>query len=597
MEKINFKIYDPLDVKSLLRRKNSILSDLREKKLNTKFKIAILGGSSTEDIKLFLEIFLLTRDIKADFYESDFNTYYEEAVFSQGNLYSFKPDIVFIHTSLRNIMIPSLISKDECDILKKNVVDRFESIWSNIQKRLNCTIIQNNLEPPLVRKFGSSDSSNELGISSLINYINSYIHDHARNNASFYVHDINYLSSYHGLENWHDEKSWSIGKYAFNYTLLPYFSFNLFSIIESIYGLKKKVLVLDLDNTLWGGIIGDDGLDNIKLGPGDPISESFSRFQEYIKVIQSTGVLLAICSKNELTNALDGLSHEHSILKKDDFVSIKANWNPKSSNLIEIAKELNLGLDSFVFIDDNPAEREEVRSRLPEISVPEIGKDINDYVKIINQCNYFDRSDWSEEDKSRTNLYIQNIERADELSKYSDYQEYLESLEMKAIVKEFDIENSNRIHSLINKTNQFNLTTRRYTISEVNDIKDRKDKIGIYGKLSDKFGDNGLISVLAGSVDLKNSSFTIDIWCMSCRVFKRDMEFYFFNKLVDKVKALNLITIKGIYIPSKKNKVVEGIYNSLGFILAETNSEELTFTLDVRKYSLINTKIREGNDS
>lgn len=597
MQEISNKIYDPQDVKSLLRKKNSILSALRQKKLNTKFKIAILGGSSTEDIKLFLEIFLLTRDIKADFYESDFNSYYEEAVFAQGKLYSFKPDIVFIHTSLRNIMIPSLMSKDERDSLKKNITNKFEAIWSNIQQKLNCTIIQNNLELPLVRRFGSSDSTNELGITNLINDINSYIHDYAKNNSSFYVHDIHYLSSYHGLENWHDEKSWSIGKYAFNYSLLPYFSYNLLSIIESIYSLKKKVLILDLDNTLWGGIIGDDGLDNIKLGPGDPISESFFRFQEYIKAIQNTGVLLAICSKNELTNALDGLSHEHSILKKNDFISIKANWNSKSSNIIEIANDLNLGLDSFVFIDDNPAEREEVRQRLPEVSVPDIGKDINDYIKIINQCNYFDRLEWSEEDTRRTNLYIENNERADELNKFSDYQEYLESLEMKAIVKEFDIENSNRIHSLINKTNQFNLTTKRYTMSEVNDIKDRKDKIGIYGKLTDKFGDNGLITVLAGSVDFKNSSFTIDIWCMSCRVFKRDMEFYFFNKLVDKVKALNLITIKGIYIPSKKNKVVEDIYNTLGFIRKETNSEEQTFMLDVRKYNLINTKIRESHDN
>ena len=593
----DFKIYDPLEVKLLSRKKNSILATLRKKKLKTRFKIAILGGSSTEDIKSFLEIFLLMRDIKADFYESDFNSYYEESVFGQGGLYPFKPDIVFIHTSLRNIVIPPLKSEYERDILKKNLVLKFETIWNSIQEKLNCIIIQNNIELPLVRSFGSSDVSNNLGKLNLINEVNAHICNYAKNNSGFYINDINYLSSYHGLENWHHEKSWSMGKYGFNYSLLPYFSFNLFSIIESIYGLKKKVLVLDLDNTLWGGVIGDDGINNIKLGPDDPASESFSRFQEYIKQIQDTGVVLAICSKNDLDNALEGLSHQHSVLKKEDFVSIKANWDRKSSNIIEIAKKLNLGLDSFVFIDDNPAEREEVRQALPEVSVPEIGKDINDYIKIINQCNYFDRLDWSEEDKNRTSLYNENSERTDQISRFADYQEYLESLEMKSTVKEFDIENINRIHSLINKTNQFNLTTKRYTDSEVNIVKDSKDKIGMYGKLNDKFGDNGLIAVIAGSIDYKNSTFIIDMWCMSCRVFKREMEFFFFNKVVDKIKSLNLKTIVGIYIPSKKNKIVKSIYNEIGFIQQETSSEEQIFILDIKNYNFINTKIGEDNDS
>ena len=596
MSNMNFRIYDPLEVKLLLRKKNSILASLRKKKLKNKFKIAILGGSSTEDIKLFLEIFLLMRDIKVDFYESDFNSYYEEAVFGEGELYSFKPDIVFIHTTLRNIKIPPIKSNNECDKLKNEILHKFETIWSHIQERLNCTIIQNNIEFPLVRSFGSSDSSHNLGKINLINEVNDYIYNYAKKHSSFYVNDIGYLSSYHGLENWHHERSWSMGKYSFNYSLLPYFSFNLFSIIESIYGLKKKVLVLDLDNTLWGGVIGDDGIHNIKIGPDDPESESFSRFQEYIKHIQGTGVVLAICSKNDMANALEGLSHPHSILKKKDFVSIKANWEHKSSNIIEIAKELNLGLDSFVFIDDNPVEREEVRNILPQVSVPEIGKDINDYIKIINQCNYFDRLDWSEEDTKRTNLYSENLERADELIKFVDYQDYLESLEMKSIVKEFDNENFNRIHSLINKTNQFNLTTKRYADSEVTSVINDNNKIGLYGKLIDKFGDNGLITVMAGSIDHKKSTFTIDMWCMSCRVFKRDMEFYFFNKIIDKIKLHDIKEIIGIYTPSKKNKIVESMYNKLGFIEKDSNSENQTFILKTEDYKLINTKIGKNND-
>ena len=592
MQNLEFIMQEPFDAKMLIRKKNSLLAVLREKKLKTKFRIAILGGSSTEDIKSFLEIFLLIKDIKADFYESSFNTYYEEIVFGQGDLYTFKPDIVFIHTTYRDIKLSPVKVKSDSDTLKNEIILKFETIWSKLQEKLDCIIIQNNVELPLVRNFGSSDSLNPLGKSKFINEINTYISNYAQNHSGFYINDINYLSSYHGLENWYHERSWSMGKYAFNYSLLPYFSFNLFSIIESIYGLKKKVLVLDLDNTLWGGVIGDDGVDNIKLGPDDPISESFFRFQEYVKHIQNTGVVLAICSKNDIQNALDGLSHPHSLLKKDDFVSIKANWEHKSTNIIEIAKDLNLGLDSFVFVDDNPAEREEVKNMLPEVSIPEIGKDINDYIKIINGCNYFDRLAWSEEDANRTNLYSDNAKRTKELTSFVDYQEYLASLAMESIVNTFDSENLERIHSLINKTNQFNLTTKRYTDTEVDVVKNSKDKIGIYGKLKDKFGDNGLITVLAGSLDQRNSTFTIDMWCMSCRVFKRDMEFYFFNELMKKMEALGVKKVIGMYIQSKKNKIVESLYDDLGFTQQSSDPASKIYILNTKDYIVTKTKIK-----
>ena len=596
MHDIQHSIIEPFDAKQLIRKKNSLLGLLRRKKLKTKFKIAILGGSSTEDIKSFLEIFLLMKDMKADFYESNFNTYYEEIVYGQGDLYEFKPDIVFIHTTYRDIKLLPVKLKSESDVLKNEVILKFEKIWSNLHERLDCTIIQNNIEMPLIRNFGSSDSFNPLGRSKFINEINIHISNYAQNRAGFYINDINYLSSYHGLENWHHERSWSMGKYAFNYSLLPYFSFNLFSIIESIYGLKKKVLILDLDNTLWGGVIGDDGINNIKLGPDDPLSESFLRFQEYVKHIQNTGVVLAICSKNDMHNALDGLSHQHSLLKKDDFVSIKANWEHKSSNIIDIAKELNLGLSSFVFIDDNPAEREEVKNRLPEVSVPEIGKDINEYIKIINNCNYFDRLSWSEEDANRTNLYSENTQRSNELNKFVDYQDYLESLEMESIVHAFDNKNLERIHSLINKTNQFNLTTKRYTDAEVDIVKNSVDKIGIYGKLKDKFGDNGLITVLAGSLDHTNLTFTIDMWCMSCRVFKRDMEFHFFNELIKRLKTFGVKKVIGLYIQSKKNSIVADLYEEIGFSIQNSESEKKIYTMNIEDYIGIKTKIEEKNN-
>ena len=539
MKNLDLTLVEPVDSTFLIRKKNLLIKALEKNKPKTEIKIAILGGSSTQDIKSFLNIFLLNKNIKPTFYESNFNTYYEEIVFDQGQLFSFNPDIIFIHTTIRNIEQLPLIPQNEDEIisLKNKLFDKFNTMWSKIHTDLDCIIIQNNIEQPLVRNFGSFDSINISGISKFVNDINLFINAHANKNAGFYINDINYLSSYYGLENWHDEKSWSLGKYAFNYSLLPNFAFNMFSIIESIYGLKKKVLVLDLDNTLWGGVIGDDGVNNIKLGPDDPISESYSRFQAYIKKIKDSGVVLAVCSKNEIENALEGLNHPQSLLGKDDFVSIKANWHHKSQNIIEIAKELNLGLDSFVFIDDNPVEREEVKNNLPEVSVPDIGKDVNQFIKIINQCNYFDRLDISNEDKKRTKMYSENSLRNNEIEKFVDYQDYLKSLKMTSRISEFDNKNFNRVHSLINKTNQFNLTTKRYTDKEVKDVMNNENIIGIYGNLKDKFGDNGIVTVLAGTFKPKSSEFIIELWCMSCRVFKRDLEFFLFNHLIQKLKA------------------------------------------------------------
>lgn len=589
---------EPLNAKSLIRKKSSILAALKEKKLEKKFKIAILGGSSTEDIKTFLEIFLLNKGLQAEFYESDFNTYYEEIVFKQGGLYEFKPDIVFIHTTYRNIKtIPNI--KDTISDVKSKADDfssKLELMWNNLRENLNCTIIQNNLEFPPIRNFGSEDQINNKGLVKFITEINSYIYNYSANESSFYVNDINYLSAYYGLENWHDEKSWTIGKYAFNYILLPQFSYNLFSIIESIYGMKKKVLILDLDNTLWGGVIGDDGVENIKIGPDDAISESFYNFQKYIKHIQSTGVLLAICSKNEMENAMLGINHPNSLLKRDDFVCIKANWQQKSKNILEISKELNLGLNSFVFVDDNPAEREEVKSSLPDVSVPDIGTDVNEYIKIINSCNYFDRLSLTDEDSNRTDYYAKNEQRTTELKNFQDYDEYLASLEMKAFINEFDEKNFIRIHSLINKTNQFNLTTRRYTEAEVKDVISNKNKIGMYGFLKDKFGDNGLIVVLAGDLNLNDSVFDIQLWCMSCRVFKRQMEYYFFNEIIKKLRTLKIKKIIGTYIPSKKNKVVENIYEELGFLKLNDDMDKHRYELVIENYKINKTKIEEDND-
>jgi FkbH-like protein len=321
--------------------------------------------------------------------------------------------------------------------------------------------------------------------------------------------------------------------------------------------------VLDLDNTLWGGVVGDDGLQNLILGKDHAVGEAFLDFQKYVKNLQRRGVILAVCSKNEAENAKEGFSHPDSVLKLDDFSAFKANWDPKPENIRAIAIELNIGLDSIVFVDDNPAERNFVSEQLPEVAVPNLGADVSCFAEVLENERYFEVDKVVQDDLSRAAYYSSNAERSAGQAKFSNYGEFLESLEMTAEIAPFLSVYLERITQLINKTNQFNLTTRRYTSAEVVAIAADPGFITLYGRLADKFGDNGLVSVLIGQV--LDETVQLDLWLMSCRVLKRGMEFAMFDALVQQCQACGIRKIAGVYIPSKKNNMVAGFYASLGF--------------------------------
>ena len=310
-------------------------------------------------------------------------------------------------------------------------------------------------------------------------------------------------------------------------------------------------------------MIGDDGVDNLKLGHETAQGEAYSAFQAYCKGLKERGVLLAVCSKNERETARSGFHHRDSVLALEDFASFQANWNPKPESIEAIARDLNIGLDSLVFADDNPAERAIVSAQLPMVMVPELGEDVSRFAEILESSGYFEAAWISTEDMQRSRSYAGNAERAGSQATFEDYGDYLAYLQMEAEIAPFCNTYLDRIAQLTNKTNQFNLTTRRYTRAELESSAAQRNTIALYGRLRDRFGDNGLVSVALGRVD--GDTAHIDLWLMSCRVLKREMELAMLDRIVDHAKAKGAKRLAGYFIRSSKNDMVADHYRSLGF--------------------------------
>ena len=592
---MNIDLEYPLDIDKILRKKKSIKKELLNKKNLVEKNIAILGGSTTSEIKNILELFLLDSGIKPNFYESEYNKYYEDALFGSDALDKFNPDIVYIHTTNKNIIkYPEFEdSEEEVFALIKNEIERYKSIWSSLSK-YDCPLIQNNFDYTINRSLGNLDFYDIHGKTYFINQLNDKFSQEARVIKHLYINDINYLSSYIGLKNWFDKSLWYQAKYALSMSSIPELAFNISKIINSIFGKSKKCLVLDLDNTCWGGVIGDDGLNGISIGIETAIAEAYTSFQKHVKELKQMGVILAVCSKNDFKNAKEGFEHPDSVLKFNDFTSFKSNWDPKHLNILDIAKEINIGVDSLVFIDDNPVERDIVFSQIPATSVPNVGNDVIHFIDHIDGNKYFEPTSLLIDDVNRNKYYKDNKKRSQEQSIFKSYDDFLVSLEMRAEIKSFSSIYLSRITQLTNKTNQFNLTTKRYAIGEIENIATSDEYIKIYGKLIDKYGDNGLIAISIGII--KDNQCHIDLWLMSCRVIKRDMEFAMIDEFVRLCKEKGVEEIVGYYYQSAKNNMVSDLYEKFGFKLSDTNGNDTIWRLDILNYENKNKFIGIGND-
>lgn len=555
----------PFDGKYIIGKKRKLRKQFKNDKVKRiQKKIAILGGSTTNDIKLCIELFLMNYGIEPEFYESEYNQYYQDAMFPSKKFILFQPDLIYIYTTNRNITTyPAMLqTAEEIDQLIITEISKFTAMWDNLFHVFHCPIIQNNFEKPMYRLLGNKEASDIHGKVNFINRLNQKFYQYAQTHENFYICDIDYISADYGLSAWHDAQNWYMYKYAMSLAAIPLLSFNVVNIIKSIFGKNKKGFVLDLDNTLWGGVIGDDGIDNIEIGPEEAVGQAYLEFQQYLKEHKQLGIILNVNSKNDEENALLGLNHPDGVLKPEDMIVIKANWEAKDKNFIEIANELMLLPESLVFIDDNPAERHMVAEQVPGAAVPDIDF-VQNYIQIIDRSGFFETTLISADDTKRNQMYRENAERIQQEAKFENYTEYLFSLNMKGTIRSFETIFMGRIAQLSNKSNQFNLTTRRYTQDEIERIAADKNYIDLYGKLEDRFGDNGVVSVVIG---YQNGELVdIILWIMSCRVLKRDMEFAMMDEFVNKCKERGVKKIIGHYYPTAKNGMVKNFYYLHGF--------------------------------
>ena len=569
----------PYDCDVILQKKRRLRRELLTQSGLIPKKIAILSGSTIGEIKPILELFLLHHGIQPEFYEGEYARYYENAVFDDGSLRAFAPDIIYVHTTVQNLSgLPCPADSDvEAEEKLAAEVLRWQSFWDACCS-MGAIVIQNNFEFPNVRVMGSFEAVDRRGAVRFVRRMNEALARYAEAHRGFLVNDINYLAAELGLDHWFSPTMWYAYQYALDLSAVPALCASIANIIKSLYGKNKKSIACDLDNTLWGGVIGDDGVQGIQLGEESPSGRAFTALQRYLKLVSQTGVLLNVNSKNEAEIAKSGFSRPESVLHEEDFICFTANWQPKDENLAQMASQLNLLPESFVFLDDNPAEREIVRRRFPQTAVPELTEPEH-YVRTLARSGYFEVASLSADDKKRSEMYRENAQRAQAQAAFSDYSDYLRSLEMKAVIAPFDTAHAARITQLMNKTNQFNLTTRRYTDAEVSACMSDGNTLTLYASLADRFGDNGIVSALIGRV--QDGILTIEEWVMSCRVFKRDLELAVFDALIAYCRTHNITSIEGDYLPTAKNAYVRTLYPTLGFSQTAESEEGAHYRFDI----------------
>ncbi len=461
---------------------------------------------------------------------------------------------------------------------------RIQAIIEAMRPAVKGQIFVQTLPPPLEPLFGSLDRVEAGSAFAMVEALNRRLADLAREGAIVLV-DIARLAASVGYEHWDEPRHWHASKLGFSPAMIPIYSDVVARTIAAARGKAKKALVLDLDNTLWGGVIGDDGLEGIQLGQGSSAGEAYLAVQQIALDLRQRGIVLAVCSKNEDDAArLPFREHPEMLLREDHITVFQANWADKASNLRAIAATLNIGVEALVFLDDNPAERAQVRRELPLVGVPELPDDPALFPRLLASAGYFDAVAFSEEDRARADLYQSNAERAMVQASASDVGSYLASLAMTCAIRPFDGISRARVSQLINKSNQFNLTTRRYSEAEVAAVEVDPARYGVHVRLTDRFGDNGIIAVTI--IDKRGDDWEIDTWLMSCRVLGRRVEEAVLAHLVAAARGEGAKRIIGRYIPSPKNRIVEEHYGKLGFTLTEDLGDSGTvWALEVDNYT------------
>ena len=574
--KLNFVLTNALDetIRGILPEGPAALS-------TKKIRLAVIGSSTLTHLLPAIRAAGLRRGIWIDTYENEYGQYLQELSEPDSSLHAFKPNAILIALDAYHLTagVTAGLHQEGANAALRETQNRIREVWRLAKQAFRCPIVQQAVLPVHLPVLGNNEHRLPGSRAHFVTRLNQAIRVMAEADGVDIL-AVDDQVGRHGISKWHDSALWHRSKQEIAPTAGPLYGDLVGRWLAAGQGRSFKCLVLDLDNTLWGGVIGDDGLEGIALGQGSPLGEAYVAFQEYARELSRRGIILAVCSKNDEANAIEPFEkHPDMVLKRGDIASFVANWSNKADNIRAIAQELNIGLDSLVFVDDNPFERELVRQELPMVAVPEVSDDPTGYPVALADAGYFEGLSVTEEDRERSTQYQGNRARDALRAAVTDLPSYLRGLEMQLVWRRFDKIGLQRIVQLINKSNQINLTTRRYTEEDVIAVMADPDAFGLQLRLLDRFGDNGIIAIIIGRLraspghetDARREDLYIDTWLMSCRVLGRQVEPTTLNLIALEAARLGAGRIVGEYIPSKKNGMVRDHYARLGFAVIETD--------------------------
>ena len=541
-------------------------------------KIAVLSSSTANLFVPVLQALCLRDRIGAEIYEAPFDSVEQEIWDAQSGLARFRPDIVMLVMHWRDLHLEA-VTQDEQGWVSRFLEERKAS-WKRVSDSFPCHIIQPSFDYPATEAYGHLAGVLPGGRTRVIDLLNLRLREEAPANVS--ILNLAAVQRHAGMKQWEDEQAWDRYRQHPAMEALPALAEAYISHVRAKLGLSRKVLVTDLDNTLWKGVIGEDGLDGIGLGPGSPEGEAHLNLQRFMLDLKRRGILLAVCSKNNVEDAqLPFLEHPHMALRLEDFAAFRANWEDKVANLRAMARDLSLGLDSFVFLDDNPLEREWVRSQLPEVAIVELGSSPFHYLHQLDRGHYFEALSLSGEDLARADQYRVEAQRESLRASSASLDEFLRKLQLKASVDAITAKNLARVTQLVNKTNQFNVTTRRYTDAQVRALAEDPQGWAAAFQMSDRMGSYGLIGVLCCRPEDRGGTWEIDTWLMSCRTLGRQMEKFMFDRLIEAAVERAVVRVVGVYRPTAKNGLVKDLYDQMGFRRIGERGNEVRYELDV----------------
>jgi len=547
------------------------------------FKIAVVGDTATQLLCTAIRGMGVERGYNIDLFEAEYNQVERQLLDPTSDLYLFDADFIVIFQSTHKLgEHHSMLSTEQQSSLADERISFLASVCEN-PALAGKKIIYFNYPEIEDTVFGSYANKVESSFTYQVRKLNYELMRLSQQYQNLFICDIAALQNKLGRDMMFAANVYTSTEMILSMDALPYVASRVMDIVCAVKGQFKKCLILDLDNTVWGGVIGDDGLEGIQLGHGLGIGKAFTEFQMWVKKLKQRGIIICVASKNNEETAKEPFEkHPDMVLKLDDIAVFQANWETKVDNIRTIQSILNIGFDSMVFLDDNPFERNIVRENIKGITVPELPEDPAEYLEYLYSLNLFETASYSNLDKDRTKQYQVEAQRVSLSKTFTNEADFLKSLNMVSVVSGFTKFNTPRVAQLSQRSNQFNLRTVRYTDADIEALANDPNVIDLSFTLEDKFGDNGLIAVIIMK-PLDKETLFVDTWFMSCRVLKRGMENFTLNTMVEKAKAAGYKKIVGEYLPTPKNKMVENHYTGLGFTPVEA-AATAQYVLKVDEY-------------